>query len=226
MSIKHLLRCCLFNLLMTSLAYAEEAYPSSSHVLQGKDIDTKNRFEVGAFFFDTSFRNSLVKHPYATHLTAGYHITDWLQVEATGGYVFWHDETNLVKRIRTMLPSPQVLPLPELWQTKWQVGLNTQWIPFYGKLSLFSEAETHFQLYLLFGGALEGIMHVIDTPTNTQENKRYALNLGGGIRLFLTDRIAVRSEIKQSIGFNPILKSGERDTSWTTWALFGISFFI
>ena len=120
----------------------------------------------------------------------------------------------------------QVLPLPELWQTKWQVGLNGQWIPFYGKLSWFSEVQTHFQLYFTFGGALEGVMRVVDVPKNIEEDKRFALNLGGGVRLFLTDSIALRSEIKESIGFNPNLKNGERDISWTAWVLFGVSFFI
>lgn len=226
MLIKHLLSCCLLNLVMTSFAYSEEAYPSSMHVLQGKESTTKNLFEIGVFFFDTSIRNRFVKHPYAAHLAAGYHIADWLELEAVGGYVFYHDETNLIKRVRSLSSAAQALPLPQLWQTKWQVGLNGQWIPFYGKLSLFSEAQTHFQLYLTLGGALEGVMHVVDGPKNIEEDKRFALNVGGGLRLFLTDRIAFRSEIKESIGFNPNLKNGERDISWTAWVLFGVSFFI
>jgi hypothetical protein len=131
MLIKHLFSCCLINLILISLAYSEEDHSPTMYVLQGKKFATKGRFEIGAFFFDTSFRNVLVKHPYAAHFAAGYHIVDCLQLETVGVYVFYHDETNLIKRVRALslptedLPLPtEDLPLPELWQTKWQLGLN------------------------------------------------------------------------------------------------------
>jgi outer membrane beta-barrel protein len=203
------------------------ATPKSVEIVSGKNYSIQNRFEVGVFVYDTSLRNVFVNHPYAAHLALGYHLFEWLQLQAVGGYVFSHGETSTLTQIRADLPLDFKgdLSLPQLWQRMWNLGLEAQWAPFYGKISLLSEAELNLQFYLLAGGALEGIQKVLNAKGDSQNATRFSVDVGLGLRLFLTERFAIRSEIKQAFGFNPAL-GDTSDVASTTWLQLGIGIFI
>lgn len=196
-------------------------------VVRGKKHATQNRMELGAFVFNTSLRNVFVEHPYAAQLAVGYHVFDWLQLQLVGGYVFSRRETSALRQIRGDLPSDfdRGLNLRDLWQTVWNVGVDAQWAPFYGKVSLFAEGELRLQLYALVGLALEGTQRVTNAVEPAESATRFALSPGLGLRLFVTERIAIRSEIRQTFGFNPDLL-GQADVSSTTWLQLGIGIFI
>lgn len=208
-----------------------KAFSSSPENLKllGKSIPIKNQFEIGAFVYDVSVRNSYVAHSYAAHATFGYHFLDWLALEAYGGYVFLHRESSVLTAIREDLSTvantdTKRLVLPGIWQTQWSTGLSALWAPFYGKISFFSEWESKFQTYFILGAGADGVVQALGNQGEVINGIRFCLNGGLGLRLFLSEHAALRAEVKESVGFNPVLQNGNSDVSSTTWIQTGVSF--
>lgn len=165
--------------------------------------------------FDMTYGNKYTQH-YGGHGAIGFHIFDWLQIEAYGGY-FYGDETNIAARVRevgfnalklergeacaTALCEPE---LPDLWQTTWMAGANAQWAPIYGKLSVVSELDLSFQLYGMLGGGVEGIRKRLNNGDyDFGPGFRPVVNYGVGLRVIPWKWIALRAELKNYTGINP-----------------------
>lgn len=193
-------------------------------IVAGRLHDVGGRIELSAFIFDASILNTYVEHPYAAHFGLGYHVFDWLSFETYFGYVVSKKETAVVRRIREELKGDTAgeLSLPKLWQTDWFAHAHVEWAPFYGKLSLASEYDLSFQLYGQLGGGINGIRKAQNDGTFISSKQRYTLNAGAGVRLFLTDWLAIRTEIRSLWGANP----EEEGLSSTTWLNCGLGFFI
>jgi outer membrane beta-barrel protein len=100
----------------------------------------------------------------------------------------------------------------QMWQVPGKVdrivGLEVAWSPIYGKLNVASERVAHFDVSLLAGGdwityrtvvsSGEAAQDVIDgtTPGSTST---YGGHVGLGVRLFLTEWMAARLEVKDYI---------------------------
>ncbi len=77
-------------------------------------------------------------------------------------------------------------------------GLDLQWAPIYGKISLLSERFLHFDLYAVGGAAL--VQYV--GPTATGDPATLLApggNIGGGMRFFVNRWITVRAELRDLI---------------------------
>jgi len=98
-----------------------------------------------------------------------FHIWDNLAVEAYVGYLFG-SESSIMKTLRDKSRPNRVMKgsrepaLPGLQQLTYHLGADVQFAPIYGKLSLVSELETSFQLYMLGGMGLAGTRTITD-PT-------------------------------------------------------------
>lgn len=210
----------VYLLFFSSLVVAET---NKIDPLINKKFPVAKKMEISTFVLDATLRNIYVKNNYALHLGVGYHFFDFLLVEVYGGYVFSQNETNIIQYIRLGMANVDLSPLP-LWQTEWFTGVNVNFAPFYGKLSLFSEAELYLQTYFLLGAALEGIFRVVGVNTNLQKDLRFAANFGLGLSILLTDAISLRAEIKQSLGFKPLKETRESNLTYGTWFQLGVSY--
>lgn len=185
------------------------------------DQQIAGRFEVDAFFYDVSVSDVFVTTPYMWHLSAGYHVFEWLSLEAITGYAFASGESALMQTLRkgtTLKPD-----LPGMWAPTWLLGSNVVFAPIVGKLNLWSELQSHFQLYVFLPLAGEGIKRVVSVD-ESETAARFATGFGAGMRFFALDRLTLRAEFKQSYAFNPPLLSGARDVASTTWLSFGIGY--
>jgi len=202
---------------------------SNQQVISRKRFSTQNRVEIGVFPYDATLRNDYVKHPYAAHITLGYHIWDWLSLHAYGGYAFLRSESDLMKRVRQEVQAKgdAALALKDFgfsnsFYTTWLAGGNIEWAPFYGKLSLSSEFETNFQLYAFGGGGAEGYERLTPLGVVDANGVRWAANSGVGLRIFFADFLAFRFQLQQTFGLSPI----SNEIAGRTWAHVGFGFFI
>jgi outer membrane beta-barrel protein len=216
--------------LASSLSLASEG-PSSDEpllnaapVLTGKWSATHNRFEFSLFPYDVTFRNTYVQVPYAAHASVGYHIFDFLSVEAFGGYAFVREDTQTTTILRSVA-TVQDFELAGLWRPVWFAGANVLYAPFYGKFSIFSEVEGAFQLYALAGAGADGLERPDQTGALVKAI-RFAGNFGGGIRLFFTPDLAVRVEVRENIGYNALVDGPDGNIQGYTWLQLGVSLFL
>lgn len=166
--------------------------------------------------FDFTYANKYVQH-YGGHGAIGFHIFDWLAVEAYGGYLAGQ-ETSIADKVRlagksnsqltddaSLCATPNCEPeLPDLWQTTWIAGANLQWAPIYGKLSAVSELDMSFQLYGILGGGVEGIRKRLnDGGFDTGPGFRPVANYGIGLRIMPWKWVALRAELRNYTGINP-----------------------
>jgi outer membrane beta-barrel protein len=98
-------------------------------------------------------------------------------------------------------------------------GVDAQWAPIYGKLSLLAEQFLHFDLYGVGGAAL-----VNYRGPNQQEFFTPGGNVGVGMRFFVNRWMTVRTEFRDLIYVERV---GESSTSLRNQFLFelGVSFF-
>jgi outer membrane beta-barrel protein len=207
------------------LRIEERAPRAGTPLIANKLYPMSGRFELG-LTFDTSFGDKYVDH-IGGHANVGYHLFDWLAVEAFGGYLFG-DETGIVQNVRldgksaglarqnAACRNPGCEPqLPDMWQTTWFAGGNVQWSPIYGKLSAVSEYDLNFQLYARLGGGVEGIQRRLADSSFSDNvagagafpgfgtRLRPSLNYGVGVRLIPWKFLALRAELVNVNGLNP-----------------------
>lgn len=202
----------------------EEPLIYAPSVLESKWNATQNRFELSVFPYDVTFRNIYVQHPYAAHASVGYHIWDFLAVEAFGGYVFVSEDTQTTSILRSVATVPD-FQLAGLWRELWFAGGNVTYAPFYGKFSIVSELEGAFQFYALAGAGVDGMQRP-DANGNFVNAIRFAGNFGGGLRLFFMQNMAVRVEIRENIGRNALVNGSEGNIQGYTWFQLGVSLFL
>lgn len=183
-------------------------------LISNKLYPMQYRFEFTGMF-DMTYGNKYTQH-YGGHGAIGFHIFDWLQVEAYGGYLAG-SETNIASRVREVGFNAQKLnrgepcatplcepELPDLWQTTWIAGANAQWAPIYGKLSVVSELDLSFQLFGMLGGGVEGIRKQLnDQSYDFGPGIRPVVNYGVGLRIIPWKWVALRAELKNYTGINP-----------------------
>jgi len=78
-------------------------------------------------------------------------------------------------------------------------GLEAQWAPLYGKLSLFSESFIHFDLYAVLGPALVQYAGPSSTGDGSSTQTTVGGNGGVGLRLFLNRWLTLRTELRDLV---------------------------
>ncbi|MEE2961250.1 MAG: outer membrane beta-barrel domain-containing protein [Myxococcota bacterium] len=103
--------------------------------------------------------------------------------------------------------------VPHYKQITGFANVSAIWAPLYGKLNLVSELDLNLQVYVLLGAGINGTQEQ-DVQYNDNVPERYTLSTeggffnepkphftyGGGIKVFILDWMALRTEIR-GIGF-------------------------
>lgn len=76
-------------------------------------------------------------------------------------------------------------------------GINLQWAPIYGKISLLAEKFVHFDIYGVFGVA--GVQYVGPGTDSPPKLFTVGANVGAGARLYLNRWMALRGEFRDLI---------------------------
>lgn len=125
----------------------------------------------------------------------GFHLVDSMSVEVRGGATIGKIKQSAIRFVRTETDSLLKNP-PEF---KYHADLDFLWAPFYGKISLFSEAILHFDTYLTAGPGIFG----------TDAGLNPAANIGIGQRYFITDWLVARVEVRNYLFLDN--RNGESD---------------
>jgi outer membrane beta-barrel protein len=78
-------------------------------------------------------------------------------------------------------------------------GLEGQWAPLYGKLSLFSESFVHFDMYVLAGVAMVRFAGPAPSGIGSSAQTSVGGNAGFGFRLFMNRWLTLRTEIRDLV---------------------------
>jgi outer membrane beta-barrel protein len=140
---------------------------------------------------------------YFGGLKAGYHFTETLSadLEASGGAAVATDSAVVC----TPTNGCTGAGTEGLWQVpgkiRWILGAQAAWSPIYGKLDVLSEQVGHFDLSLLGGIDLIGHDEILSSAEASlgqapSVKSTVGWHLGVGTRFFVSERTAIRLELK------------------------------
>lgn len=152
--------------------------------------------EVGVSFLDT----------LAVNVSAGY---------ASGALtsIVTSEQGIIGNKVKKCGENPETCPggdvtpyVPDYKQVTWMASVAAVWAPLYGKVNVVSEFDVNLQFYGLLGVGVNGTTMVTATQSigadggyllGTGENGvKPHFTLGGGLKVFVTDWIALRAEVR------------------------------
>lgn len=227
----------------------------SIYVAEKRPYTKRGHLEITPTFGATL--NNRYESGIAGILGVTYHIRENVGIEVIGGYTFSR-YTDAVEEI--LQKESKQPPNAELKWMQWFVGADVQWAPLYGKLRLIPGILGDFDFYLAAGFAavgtqnpckpltaykvektgtvtdgsgVQGISGICpDAPNNVlPADIRFAGNFGGGFRIFFTNYLGVRVEIRDlvysdvvnSLGPNAQTQEITTTIRHNVFALFGLS---
>ncbi|MBZ4396952.1 outer membrane beta-barrel domain-containing protein [Myxococcus faecalis] len=208
----------------------ERVRPVSGHVFL-----KKGRFEFSpsatvslrdAFFTKYIFGGTLTYHPMETlgvSLRLGYALTS---VAGAAQICTFSDGTDGSTR-GCSSPTMKDLDGQAPGQLKLMGGVDLQWAPIYGKLSLLAEKFVHFDLYGVVGASVVQYRGPDLDDTTGLLAKDYLTpggNVGVGLRFFFNRWVSLRTEVRDLIY---VEKSRTSDSYLRNQLMFelGVSFF-
>jgi outer membrane beta-barrel protein len=136
----------------------------------------------------------------------GYHFTESLSadLEASGGAAVQTASAVVCSAATGCSDASTVMMRQVPGRIRWMVGAQAAWSPIYGKLDVLSEQVAHFDLSLLAGPDLIAHDQVLSkTEAEAGVAPRTMTSFGGhfgvGMRLFFSERYAVRMEFKDYV---------------------------
>ena len=182
--------------------------------------------------------NDAFFNKYFGGLKLGYHFTEAfsLSVQAAAG------TTSKSGSAQVCPPNAGCTPAtdPMMYQVPGDIrgiaGLEVAWSPIYGKLNVLAERVAHFDLSILAGA--DAIQHaeVVDAATARDlaaagqtpgTTLSYGGHVGLGGRLFLTEWVALRLEVKDYIYAVTVPNNvGGKDVQNQLFTELGVSFFL
>lgn len=175
--------------------------------VQRKVFLKKNRFEIYPFFA-IDLNDPFFQH-YAAGLAASYHLADSFSIELRGAKVLGSTEQSAIKFVRVNGGAV----LDDVPEFDWNGDLNLGWSPIYGKVSLAGEWILHFDTYISVGGGVFG------TKTGGDASVNPAANVAIGERVFLTDWLVLRFELRDYI----FVEAREEISDIQNLLMFGVS---
>lgn len=187
--------------------------PVSGHVFL-----KKGRFELSpsatVSFTDAFFTK------YVVGGSIGYHLTESIALNLRGGYalpviagsaqICINDTGKGTVGCRQ--PTQAELDGRAQGQLSLMGGLDLQWAPIYGKLSLASEYFAHFDLYGIAGAsAIQYKGFIPGQPTGSQVYTTAGANLGLGMRVFVNRYFALRGEVRDLLYFERRSSTGPNE---------------
>jgi len=160
-----------------------------------------HRFEF-APSVDFSFRDAFWSK-LLLGFTATYHFTETIGVGLRGGYAITSVSNSAQicpPEQACFKPTPQQLDGKAPGQMNWLIGLNLEWAPLYGKISLFAEGFAHFNMYLIGGP----IAVQYQAPRSLgQGGSEATWTIGGefglGMRFVFNRWLALRFELRDEV---------------------------
>lgn len=158
--------------------------------LQPPAVALQNRDYAMVFEIDVTLLGSIPLDPfYKGYYWGGgvvIHFSDYVGWQvARGGYNF-----NATTQLRDQLER-DFGQLPTAFdEVNWFAGTDLMLKPFYGKSSVMNSFVLHYEAFFLLGASVFGFSTSGISP---------ALNLGGGLRLFLTKWFSVRADISDNV---------------------------
>ncbi len=182
-----------------------------------KAVLKQKRFELAAFF-TLSLNDAFWQH-LATSGSVIFYPHDSFAVGAGVDWIYAHVATSNLDVVRQSLTA--VPPLPGLpMQSTWLLThVDLYWIPIHGKLSLFNRSIVHFDLYGTAG---------IGFATAFGERQPVVINAGVGQRLFVSDWLAIRLEVRDHLFNDNLDVNGQARSDVQNYVMMqlGASFFI
>ena len=162
----------------------------------------KNRFELtpamGLSMNDAFFRN------YIVQVDATYHILEPLAVELRVGGSFIGEPLEPVRFLRD-----EFTVLTDLIRPVYFVDLSGSFTPLYGKTSLFADWIWHYDMYVAGGLGVTGVAMLGGANLDMQALAHQpTLNLGGGMRGFVTRWLVVHVDVRDYIFPGPSAPGG------------------
>ena len=160
-----------------------------------------HRFEL-APNVDFSFRDAFWTK-LLVGFTATYHFTETIGVAFRGDYAI-----TSVSNSAQICPPGQACYKPSSEQLdgkapghmNWLTGLDLEWAPLYGKISLFAEGFAHFNMYLI-GGPIA--VQYQAPRSSTQGGSEATWTIGGefglGMRFVFNRWLALRFELRDEV---------------------------
>ncbi len=113
---------------------------------------------------------------------------------------------------------------------RWLAGVEGAWSPIYGKLNVFSEQVAHFDVSILLGPdlvAFDEVLHADAASASPGMATSVGGHVGVGVRVFFTESIAARLELKDYLYFAEVPNlGGGKDLQTQVFAELGLSFFL
>ena len=178
----------------------ERIQPVSGHLFR-----KKGRFELSpsgalslkdAFFTKYMLGATLTYHALET-VGIGLHINYAFPVVAGAAQVCNRDPT--AGPVGCRAPTMTELDGRAPGQINLVGGLEGQWAPIYGKLSLFSESFVHFDMYVLGGPAV--VQYAGPAPSGSGSSSKITVggNAGLGLRLVMNRWLTLRTELRDLV---------------------------
>ncbi len=205
----------------------ERIQPVSGHVFR-----KKSRFEFSPsaaltikdpFFTKYLLGATLTYHPAET-FGVGLHFNYAFPVVSGAAQICTNDPVSTTRGCRA--PTMAELDGRAPGQLKLVGGLEGQWAPIYGKISLIAESFIHFDLYGVGGVALVQYAGPSSTGVGSLTQTTVGGNAGLGLRLFLNRWLTLRTELRDLLYVEKV-QSSSSPTSLRQQIMFelGLSMF-
>jgi outer membrane beta-barrel protein len=168
---------------------------------------------------------------YFGGLKLGYHFTESLSaaVHAAGGAAV-KTGSAVTCTSRACVDADEVMLRQVPGRIRWLAGAEAAWSPVYGKLNVLSEQVAHFDLSVFAGPdviAYDEVLSEADAARTPGVTTSFGGHVGLGVRLFFTQWIAARLEVKDYVYAVKVPNAGSA-SDWQNqlFAELGVSFFL
>ncbi len=227
-------------LVATPVAHAQDASASEESASSPIDEDgpvvrrrllyRSTRFEASplvAFSLADPFNRNIIGG-----VNLGFHITNSLSVNLTGGYQLANFATPLRENIGASVPDDEIDDIAYS-QIQWLGSLEGMWVPLFGKFSLMDSVQLAYDLHLIVGVGLIGREAVADSENNAGppnvgdlEGASASVVAGFGGRFYINDFISINTDVRDYILLSSSrISGGESELQNNLIMSVGASFF-
>ncbi len=184
------------------------AADESIYVVQRRAYSKSGRFELTPSAF-TSLNNKFVGHA-GVALSAAYHLRENFAIEVTTSvpYLYYKFYSGLVYEVRELDLTPEEV---DLKQMTYFGAASLQYSALYGKLDFYGHL-VDYDFYVTAGTGIASTLEVCYTDESgcsepvieglgqrtpeSADKMKITGNLGGGLRVFFSDRFGLRAEVR------------------------------
>jgi outer membrane beta-barrel protein len=172
------------------------------HIVEQKAFSDQNKFEVVLFPATVQVNGKFTQH-FGTQLGFLFHLKENFAIAVSGQYNWINSESafngELVERVNQQAQAATSL----LWT--WGAVGGVEVTPIYGKFAFYEGNLVHFSLVLSGGAGAGGTRHLLK-PANDSGDATYGDTgvrflgyLGGGFRVQIGKRFAIRLEVRDTV---------------------------